>query len=89
MDEVLNACSFQVVHASGSAGNDEHGAAIHGLEGGYGILGVLVVAGAEHHNIGLGSHGGLYTLFYGSEAEVVLPLQWLYDGCHSPEMHSH
>ena len=71
MDEVLNACSFQVVHASGSAGNDEHGAAIHGLEGGHGILGVLVVAGAEHHDVGLGSHSGLYTLLYGSEAEVV------------------
>jgi hypothetical protein len=71
VDEVLDTCGLEFLHASGSTSYDEHGATIHSLEGGHGILGILVVARAEHHDVGLGSHSSLDTLLYGSESEVV------------------
>jgi hypothetical protein len=41
---MLDAGSLEFFHASRSTSYDEHGATIHSLEGGYGILGILVVA---------------------------------------------
>ena len=71
VDEVLDACSLQFLHACGSTGYDEHGATIECLEGGDGMLSIFVVARAENHDVGLGSHSSLNTLLNGSEAEVV------------------
>ncbi len=71
MDEVLDACGLQVVHAGGSTGYDKHGAAVEILEGGDGILSILVVAGADDHDVGLGFKGSVDTFFDGLEAEVV------------------
>ena len=44
MDKVLDTCRFQLVHASGSAGYDEHGAAVQGLESGNCIFRIFIIA---------------------------------------------
>ena len=71
MDVVLDAGGLEVFHAGGGTGYDEHGAAIEILEGGDGILGILIVAGADHHDISLSLQSSINTLLDRLEAEVV------------------
>ena len=71
MDKVLDTCHFQLVHASGSAGYDEHGAAVQGLESGNCIFRIFIIARTENHNIGFSRHCSFHTFLYGRETEVV------------------
>ena len=74
MDEVLDAGSLEVLAASGSACDDEDGLGVGSLEGIVGrntVFGILVVAGAEHHDVGTGLDSSLNTFLNGGEAEVV------------------
>ena len=49
---ILDACCLQVVGASGCTGHHKHSAAVQILVGRDSVLGILVVAGAQHHDVG-------------------------------------
>ena len=69
MDEVLDAGSLQVVHAGRSTSYNKHRTAIEILEGRDGIFGILIIAGADNHDVGLSLEGSINTFFDGLEAE--------------------
>ena len=71
MDVVLDAGSLQILHASRSTGYDEHRTAIQILEGRDSILGILIVARTDDHDIGLGLESGINAFLNGLETEVI------------------
>ena len=74
MDKVLYACGLEFVHAGRGTGHYEHGASVKILERRNGIFCILVVARAQHNNVGAGLQCGINTFFHGFETEVVYNL---------------
>ena len=71
MNEVVDADSFEVVHAGRSTGNDKFCAAVEIFEGCGSEFGIFVVARAEDNDVGSGCESGVDAFFHGLEAVVV------------------
>ena len=71
MNEILDACSLQVLRASWSTCHHKHGTVVEILECRDGIFSILVVRRANHHDVCSSSQGSIHTFFHCLEAQVV------------------
>ena len=74
MDEILDASGLEVFCAGRCSGYYVEGTAVQILEGGDGVLGILVVARADDYDVGTSLERLVDTFLDGSEAQVVYHL---------------